>query len=99
MATDYDAPRKSETEIADEHAETLAVTQSQKSTTTLADPDEANLGDDLELPGADLSDQALEVHVVPVQADEFTCGACHLVRHASQNAGDRNGRPVCADCA
>jgi hypothetical protein len=99
MATDYDAPRKSETEIADDHAETLAVTHAGKATATITDPDEANLGDDLELPGADLSDLALEVHVVPVQSDEFTCSTCHLVHHASQHAGDRNGRPVCAVCA
>jgi hypothetical protein len=99
MATDYDAPRKSETEIADEQAETLAVTQAGKATSTITDPDEANLGDDLELPGADLSDHTLEIHVVPVQADEFTCSTCFLVHHASQHAGDRNGRPVCSDCA
>jgi hypothetical protein len=99
MATDYDAPRKSEIELADERAETLAVTQVGKATATITDPDEANLGDDLELPGADLSDQSLEVFVVPVQSDEFTCAICHLVHHASQHAGDRKGRPVCADCA
>ena len=99
MATDYDAPRKSETELADEQAETLAVTRAGQSTTTLADPDEANLGDDLELPGADLSGEALVVLVMPVQSDEFTCGSCYLVHHTSQNAGTRNGQPVCADCA
>ena len=99
MATDYDAPRKSETELADEQAETLAVTQAGNATGTLTDPDEANLGDDLVLPGADLSDHALEVHVVPVQSDEFTCATCFLVHHASQKAGERSGKPVCADCA
>lgn len=98
MATDYDAPRKSDEEIAAEAAETLAVAQAGKAPAVI-DPDEANLGDDLELPGADLSGETLSVLVVPVQADEFTCSRCFLVHHASQLSRQVNGQPpVCVDC-
>lgn len=97
MATDYDAPRKSDEEIADEAAETLAVAAAAKGTGA-TDVDEANLGEDMELPGADLSGETLSVHVVPIQADEFTCTKCFLVKHTSQLARHTSSEDICADC-
>ncbi|MGH3503972.1 MAG: DUF4193 family protein [Nocardioidaceae bacterium] len=44
------------------------------------------------------SDDRLTVHVVPAQADEFTCGRCQLVHHHSQLAEAHGGRAVCRDC-
>ena len=61
--------------------------------------DEAELNENLELPGADLSGEELTVRVVPKQEDEFTCSSCFLVHHRSRLAGERNGLPVCRDCA
>jgi hypothetical protein len=63
------------------------------------DVDETELAESLELPGADLSNEELAVQVLPRQADEFTCSSCFLVHHRSQHAGERNGLPICRDCA
>ena len=63
------------------------------------DVDEAELNENLELPGADLSGEELTVRVLPKQEDEFTCSSCFLVHHRSRLAGQRNGQPVCRDCA
>jgi hypothetical protein len=41
----------------------------------------------------------LTVKVVPMQADEFRCSRCFLVHHRSQLAGERNGEPICRECA
>lgn len=99
MATDYDAPRKTDEELAAESLETLQATAAASAKSNSAvDVDEAELNETLELPGADLSDQALEVHVVPIQADEFTCSRCFLVHHHSQRALD-HGEVICLDCA
>ena len=96
MATDYDAPRRSAEEEQDRGIEVLDAA-SQATKKPLVVDDEANLGEDLELPGADLSDVTLAVTVLPEQEDEFTCTQCFLVKHESQ----RNTAEVevCADCA
>lgn len=52
-----------------------------------------------DLPGADLSGEEFTVRVVPLRADEFTCGECFLVHHRSQYAGERGGKRICRDCA
>jgi hypothetical protein len=96
MATDYDAPRRSAEEEQDRGIEVLDAA-SQATKKPMVVDDEANLGEDLELPGADLSDVTLTVAVVPEQADEFTCTQCFLVKHESQR--NRAGAEVCADCA
>ena len=98
MATDYDAPRKTDDELAAESLETLQATQAAK-TQTAVDVDENELSESLELPGADLSAEVLAVHVIPIQTDEFTCTSCFLVRHRSQRAPGSDDAPICVDCA
>ncbi len=97
MATDYDAPRPAlETEDAAEQSlEALKARRAEAA---------ADLGDDLDpfeaeldLPGADLSDEELLVKVMPKQADEFTCTSCFLVHHRSQMLDEK--KMVCRDCA
>ena len=39
------------------------------------------------------------MRVLPKQADEFTCSSCFLVHHRSQLAHEKNGQPVCTECA
>ncbi len=97
MATDYDAPRKTDEELNEESLEELKA-QSSK-TTSGVDMDEADLNESLELPGADLSTESITVMVIPKRADEFTCGSCFLVNHISQKAKEKNGKPICKDCA
>ncbi|MGI9093740.1 MAG: DUF4193 domain-containing protein [Mycobacteriales bacterium] len=99
MATDYDAPRRNETdEPGDDSLEALKARRAEAQSATV-DTDEAELGETFELPGADLSREELTVKVLPKQADEFTCTSCFLVHHRSRLAGHRNGRPICRDCA
>ena len=60
--------------------------------------DEAEAAEGFELPGADLSDEELQVTVLPAQSDEFTCASCFLVRHRSQVALEEDGMLYCTDC-
>ena len=98
MATDYDAPRKTDDELAEDSLEDLKAQRSTKAASSV-DVDEVELAENLELPGADLSDESLTVRVIPRQADEFTCVKCFLVHHRSQLAKETADGPVCRDCA
>lgn len=98
MATDYDAPRKTDEELAEESLEDLKARRAEKASASV-DVDEAELAETLELPGADLSDESLTVRVLPRQADEFTCSKCFLVQHQSQLDHDGKNGPVCKECA
>lgn len=98
MATDYDAPRKTDEEINEDSIEELKARRMDKSS-GVVDVDETELAESLELPGADLSNEELAVRVLPRQADEFTCSRCFLVHHRSQLARQRGDNLVCRDCA
>jgi len=54
MATDYDAPRKSEEDLNEDSIEALKTRRVDKPT-AVVDEDEAELAEGYELPGADLS--------------------------------------------
>lgn len=96
MATDYDAPRKNEDRTKDASLEALKSRRGDQ-VSSKVDVDETEVAENLELPGADLSDRRLEIRVVPKQSDEFTCTECFLVQHISQLADPETG--MCADCA
>lgn len=99
MATDYDAPRRTDADdLGEDSLEELKARRSEAQGSSV-DTDEADLGESFELPGADLSSEELTVKVLPRQADEFTCASCFLVHHRSRLAGQRNGQPICRDCA
>lgn len=98
MATDYDAPRKTDDDISEDSIEELK-NRRQDKTSGSVDVDETELNESLELPGADLSNEELAVRVIPRQADEFTCSQCFLVHHRSQLAQEKGGRLICRDCA
>ena len=98
MATDYDAPRKTDEELNEDSIEELKNRRVDKSS-GIVDVDETELAESLELPGADLSNEELSVRVLPRQADEFTCSRCFLVHHRSQLAKEVNGQMVCTECA
>ncbi len=72
MATDYDAPRKSEEDQSEESIEELKARRHDKNSGKV-DEDEAEAAESFELPGADLSHEELAVEVKPKQEDEFTC--------------------------
>ncbi|MGC5627149.1 DUF4193 domain-containing protein [Georgenia sp. Z1344] len=98
MATDYDAPRKSEEELGEDSIEELKARRAEQSSSSV-DEDETEAAEGFELPGADLSGEELSVRVLPRQADEFTCSRCFLVHHRSQLAYEENGSLVCTECA
>jgi Domain of unknown function (DUF4193) len=98
MATDYDAPRKTDDEVLEESIEELKARRAEAQS-GVVDVDEAEMAETLELPGADLSKEELAVRVMPKQADEFTCSVCFLVHHRSQLASQGKHGPVCNDCA
>ena len=91
MATDYDAPRKTDDELSeDSHrgAQGPACRQELRQRSTRTRPRRPRA---FELPGADLSNEELSVRVLPRQADEFTCSSCFLVHHRSQLAKKVDG--------
>jgi hypothetical protein len=96
MATDYDAPRK--TDDDSESIEALKERVPDKLSAVIDVEDADNPGS-FDLPGADLSDLDLDVVVLPPQADEFTCVSCFLVKHRSQLTEESKLGPICAECA
>ena len=99
MATDYDAPRRTEAdELAGDSLEELKARRAEGATGEV-DVDETDTAESYELPGADLSGEELTVRVVPEQDNEFTCGECFLVHHRSRFAVERDGLPICVACA
>jgi Domain of unknown function (DUF4193) len=83
-ATDYDAPRRPAADLAEDSLEELTARRQTAQSPSV----------DLDEP-----DEELTVPVVPMRANEFRCSSCFLVHHRSQLAGDRNGQPLCRDCA
>lgn len=59
MATDYDAPRKTEEDVSEDSLEELKTRQSGGKQSSAVDVDETDLADGFELPGADLSGEEL----------------------------------------
>ncbi|MGK9147055.1 DUF4193 domain-containing protein [Plantibacter flavus] len=96
MATDYDAPRK--TDDDSESIEALKERVPDKLSGVVDSEDADNPGD-YNLGGSDLSDLDLDVVVLPPQADEFTCMECFLVKHRSQLDHEGKIGPICAECA
>jgi len=98
MATDYDAPRKTDEELTEDSLEELKQRHAEAAQAAAVDVDEAELAEVMELPGADLSDQTLSVLVVPKQEGEFTCSRCYLVHQRSALSREVNGQLYCRDC-
>ena len=96
MATDYDAPRK--TDDDSESIEALKERVPDKMSGQVDVEDADNPGS-FDLAGADLSDVELDVVVLPPQADEFTCVSCFLVKHQSQFDHKTDLGPICIECA
>ena len=97
MATDYDAPRKTEEDLSEDSLQELQARRSDKNS-GVVDEDETEAAEGFELPGADLSGEELSVRVLPRQADEFTCSQL-LPRAPPQPAGLREGRQPSARSA
>ena len=99
MATDYDAPRRNETDDMGEDSLDELKARRNEAQSSVVDVDESDTAESFELPGADLSGEELTVKVLPMQQDEFRCARCFLVHHRSQLAVERNGELICRECA
>src|SRR4051794_41653047 len=98
MATDYDAPRRSEAdELGEDSLEELKARRAEAQSAP-GDVDETDFNENLELPGAGLSNEELTVPVLPKQEDEVTCSRCFLVQHRSPLAAPPRAHPYCRDC-
>ena len=97
MAPDYDAPRKQDEEQNEESYEELNARRSEMQSGAV-DEDENSAAESFELPGADLSNEELNVVVLPAQDDEFTCASCFLVRHRSKIAREEGCLSYCIEC-
>jgi hypothetical protein len=95
MATDYDAPRKT-----DDDTESIQALQERvpDKMSGVVDVDDAD-NPGFELAGQDLSDVDLDVVVLPAQEDEFTCVSCFLVKHQSQFDHKTKLGSICIECA
>lgn len=95
MATDYDAPRKTDDDTESIQALQERVPDKMSSQVDVDDSDNPGY----ELGGADLADVDLDVVVLPPQADEFTCVSCFLVKHRSQVDHETKLGYICKECA
>jgi hypothetical protein len=92
MPTDYDAPRRTETDDVSEDSLEELKARRNEAASAVVDVDESESAESFELPGADLSGEELSVRVIPKQA-------CFLVQHRSRLASEKNGVMICTDCA
>ncbi|MGB3413092.1 MAG: DUF4193 family protein [Microbacteriaceae bacterium] len=95
MATDYDAPRKTDDDTESIEALKERVPDSRSSA---VDGDDNDGVGGFELPTESLVDLD-DVVVLPPQKDEFTCVECFLVKHKSQLDHEEKLGPVCVDCS
>lgn len=95
MAADYDAPRN--TSDNDDNVVSIDA-RTTKATGLAADLDDGDSADGFELDAA-VVDEALDVVVLPIQENEFTCVECFLVRPRVQFDHESKLGPVCVECA
>lgn len=95
MAADYDAPRN-----AAEADDNVVSIDARATTPTglAADLDDGDSADGFEL-DASIVEEALDVVVLPMQDNEFTCIECFLVRPRIQLDHETKLGPVCVECA
>jgi hypothetical protein len=93
MATDYDAPRKS-----DDDTESLEAIKERipEKIASSPDIDESEHGEGIL--SHEVIAEDLEVVVLPAQEDEFTCSECFIVKHHSLLAKNKKNGPVCTEC-
>ncbi|MFJ4210751.1 DUF4193 domain-containing protein [Paenarthrobacter sp. NPDC089675] len=98
MATDYDDLRP---DVKEAQEQSLEAAQSAKGPNALSAVQDVEETDDFDgsAPGGEIVAEELVINVVPQGQDEFTCYSCFLVRHRSQIAYERDGHPICTECA
>jgi hypothetical protein len=92
MATDYDATRKT-----DDDTESLDALKERGPSAGSGGDDDVDNVDGFTMP--DVVNEELEVVVLPLQENEFTCTTCFLVKPHHQRASKPRSAAVCIDCA
>ena len=92
MATDYDAQRKN-----DDDTESLEAIKERIPAKPSISEDDADNVDSFTIP--DVVNEELEVVVLPIQENEFTCVQCFLVKPQSQLAQKNKLGAICIECA
>lgn len=102
MAEDYDTRRrpKGTVEMEVDSLEGLKIQRTDHQTAVI----DVDYSEGFELPDTDdgitFSEDELTAPVIPLQrAVEFVCSSCFMARKIIHRAYDRNGKPVCNDCA
>lgn len=91
MATDYDAQRKT-----DDDTESIdAIKERIPSKPSLSDDDVDN-ADSFSIP--DVINEELDVVILPLQENEFTCSSCFLVKPLSQLGAKSRAGKMCTEC-
>ena len=72
MATDYDAPRKSDEEMSEDSLEELKTRRNDKNSGKV-DEDEVEAAESFELPGADLSHEELYRKITRLNSSHLCC--------------------------
>ena len=91
LATDYDAPRKSDDE------ESLEAIKEGAPAKAVDISDEGDHSEAYVMP--EVSFEEDDVVVVPIQAEEFTCMECFIVKHNSLIAKKSKIGNICTECA
>ncbi len=91
MTLDYDTSKELDTDEL--------TTPTLPAVSETVEPDDGDIAEFFELPGADLSGEELTAPVVPRRSDEFVCDSCFLVHHHSRLARSDDGTTRCRDCS
>lgn len=91
MATDYDAQRKN-----DDDTESLEAIKERIPAKPALSEDDSDDVDSFTMP--DVVNEELEVVVLPIQENEFTCVQCFLVKPQSQLGRKTKLGSICAEC-
>lgn len=89
VATDYDASRKN-----DDDTESLEAIKERIPARPSVSEDESDQTDSFTIP--DVVNEELEVVVLPLQDNEFTCMSCFLVKPHGQRSKKKD---ICIECA
>ena len=89
MATDYDAPRKSDDE------ESLEAIKEGAPAKPVDISDEGDHSEAFVMPEVSVEED--DVVLIPIQPEEFTCMECFIVKHHSQLASGK--KSICMECA
>jgi hypothetical protein len=91
LATDYDAPRKSDDE------ESLEAIKEGAPAKPVDISDEGDHSEAFVMPEVSVEEE--DVVVMPIQPEEFTCMECFIVKHNSLIAKKTKIGNICIECA